>query len=75
MAEPTTITSEGQVTVPKEIRERLRLKSGDKMALTLLSDGTVIMRPKTRRLPDLSGLLTPPGQVGVAIKHMDPFKS
>ncbi len=75
MADPTTMTSKGQVTVPKEIRERLRLKSGDKMAFTMLSDGTVIMRPKTRRLADLAGLLTRPGQAGIAIEDLDPFKS
>ncbi|HWS73770.1 MAG TPA: AbrB/MazE/SpoVT family DNA-binding domain-containing protein [Quisquiliibacterium sp.] len=44
------MTSKGQVTVPREIRDRLGLESGDKMAFTMLSDGTVVMRPKTRRL-------------------------
>jgi AbrB family looped-hinge helix DNA binding protein len=74
MSDPTTLTSKGQVTVPKEIRERLGLKSGDKMAFTMLSDGTVVMRPKTRRLADLAGSLTRPGQARVAIEEMDPFK-
>ena len=74
MADPTTLTSKGQVTVPREIRERLGLKSGDKMAFTMLSDGTVVMRPKTRRLADLAGSLTRTGQPKVAIEAMDPFK-
>jgi len=63
MADATTMTTKGQVTVPREIRDRLGLKSGDKMAFTMLSDGTVVMRPKTRRLADLAGSLTPPGQL------------
>ena len=75
MADPTTMTSKGQVTVPREIRERLGLKSGDKMAFTMLSDGTVVMRPKTRRLADLAGALSRPGQPTVSIEDMDPFKS
>jgi AbrB family looped-hinge helix DNA binding protein len=74
MSDPTTLTSKGQVTVPREIRDRLGLKSGDKIAFTLLSDGTVIMRPKTRRLADLAGMLTRPGQPKVSIEDMDPFK-
>lgn len=32
MADATTMTTRGQVTVPREIRDRLGLKSGDKMA-------------------------------------------
>ena len=73
MADPTTMTSKGQVTVPREIRDRLGLKAGDKMAFTMLSDGTVIMWPKTRRLIDLAGSLTRPGQPAVAVADMNPF--
>ena len=75
MAAATIMTTKGQVTVPQEIRDRLGLKSGDKMAFTMLSDGTVVMRPKTRRLADLAGSLTRPGQPKVAVKDMSPFKA
>jgi antitoxin PrlF len=75
MADATTMTTKGQVTVPREIRDRLGLKSGDKMAFTMLSDGTVVMRPKTRRLADLAGSLTRPGQPKIAIEDMNPFKT
>lgn len=75
MADATTMTTKGQVTVPREIRDRLGLKSGDKMAFTMLSDGTVVMRPKTRRLADLAGSLTRPGQPTVAVEDMNPFKA
>ena len=75
MADATTMTTKGQVTVPREIRDRLGLKSGDKMAFTMLSDGTVVMRPKTRRLADLAGSLTRPGQPKVAVEGMNPFKA
>jgi antitoxin PrlF len=75
MADATTMTTKGQVTVPREIRDRLGLKSGDKMTFTMLSDGTIVMRPKTRRLADLSGSLTRPGQPKVAVEDMNPFKA
>jgi AbrB family looped-hinge helix DNA binding protein len=74
MADATTLTSKGQVTVPRDIRDRLGLKAGDKMAFTLLSDGTVVMRPKTRRLTDLMGSLTRAGQPTVAGEEMKPFR-
>lgn len=75
MADATTMTTKGQVTVPREIRDRLGLKSGDKMAFTMLSDGTVVMRPKTRRLADLAGSLTRPRQPKVAVEEMRPFET
>ena len=75
MADATTMTTKGQVTVPREIRDRLGLKSGDKMVFTMLSDGTIVMRPKTRRLADLAGSLTRPGQPRIAIEDMTPFRS
>lgn len=74
MSDATTMTTKGQVTVPREIRERLGLKSGDKMSFTLLSDGTVVMRPKTRRLAELAGMLARPGQPRVAVEDMKPFR-
>jgi AbrB family looped-hinge helix DNA binding protein len=75
MADPTTMTTKGQVTVPREIRDRLGLKSGDKMAFTLLSDGTIVMRPKRRRLAELAGSLSRPRQPRVAVESMSPFKT
>ena len=73
MAE-ATMTVKGRITVPREIRNRLGLKSGDKVAFTMLSDGTVIVRPKTRRLADLVGSLTRPDQPSVPVEEMDPFR-
>jgi antitoxin PrlF len=70
----TTLTSKGQVTVPREIRERLGLTSGDKLAFTLLSDGTIVVRPKTRSMAELAGILTRPHQPKVAVGDMHPFR-
>ncbi|HEY9110115.1 MAG TPA: AbrB/MazE/SpoVT family DNA-binding domain-containing protein [Roseateles sp.] len=66
-------TSKGQTTIPKEFRERLGLKPGDKLTFTTLSDGTIVMRAKTRRLLDLVGGLTRPGQPSVSVGEMSPF--
>ena len=70
MSEPTIMSIKGQVTIPREVRERLGLQAGDKIAWSLLSNGTVVVRPKTRRLVDLVGMLTRPGQPGVTVDEM-----
>ena len=70
MSEPTTMSIKGQVTIPRAVRERLGLQAGDKIAWSLLSNGTVVVRPKTRRLVGLVGMLTRPGQPGVTVDEM-----
>lgn len=39
----TTLTSKGQVTIPKELREKLGLQQGDKLVL-VEEDGNIILR-------------------------------
>lgn len=70
MTTTTTLTSKGQVTVPRAIRERMALKPGDKIQFSLLSDGTLIIRPKTRRLSELAGILHKPEQQSIPIEQM-----
>jgi len=43
MTTTATLTSKGQITIPKEIREKLDLKKGDKLVL-VEKDGNVILR-------------------------------
>jgi AbrB family looped-hinge helix DNA binding protein len=57
MGSEATLTSKGQTTIPKLIRDSLGIKTGDKMTFTLMPDGVVIMRVKNRRMSDLAGLL------------------
>jgi antitoxin PrlF len=40
MKTSTTLTSKGQTTIPKEIRDSLGMKPGDGMTFTLMPDGT-----------------------------------
>jgi AbrB family looped-hinge helix DNA binding protein len=39
------ITTKGQATIPKAIREHLRLKPGDRVKFFLHPDGTVVLLP------------------------------
>ncbi len=42
----SAITSKGQATIPKAIRDHLRLKPGDRVKFFVHPDGTVVLLPK-----------------------------
>jgi antitoxin PrlF len=41
-----TITSKGQTTIPKAVRDHLGLKPGDRVKFFLHPDGSVVLLPK-----------------------------
>jgi AbrB family looped-hinge helix DNA binding protein len=49
----TTLTSKGQVTLPKAIRDRLALKQGDRFRVAVGHDGSVTL--ERERQPSLEG--------------------
>ncbi len=55
-----TLTSKGQTTIPKDIRDRLHLKPGDRLEFVLQPDGRVLMIPATVDVRDLKGILPKP---------------
>ena len=63
-----TLTSKGQTTIPKPIRDSLRMKAGDKMSLTLMPDGVVIMQVKNRHVSDLAGQFYKKGRKPVPVE-------
>lgn len=66
-----TITSKGQVTIPKEIRDSLLLHNGDKLDFSITDRGEVILRPLTRRVADVFGRLHKPGQAARSTDDMN----
>ena len=48
MSNEAILTSKGRTTIPKKIREGLRVKRGDRMTFTLLPDGIVLIRVKNK---------------------------
>jgi len=51
------VTSKGQVTIPKQVRQHLRLGTGDQVEFVVQEAGTVLLRPLDRPVRDLFGLL------------------
>ncbi|HEX9726491.1 MAG TPA: AbrB/MazE/SpoVT family DNA-binding domain-containing protein [Vicinamibacteria bacterium] len=45
----STVTSKGQVTIPKAIRERLGLSEGDTLEFAIDDAGRIVARPAERR--------------------------
>ncbi len=72
MTTAATLTSKGQTTIPKEIRDSLGIKPGDRMTFTLMPDATVLMRVKTKHAADLAGLLHKKGRKAVPVGQMAP---
>ena len=46
---PTTLTSKGQVTIPKRIRDALQLLPGTSVEFSVNADGEVVLHPPRLR--------------------------
>ncbi len=64
-----TVTSKGQITIPKPIREALELEPGDRVAFRLNDEGKVILEPETLDLMGLFGSLKS-AVSGVSVEDM-----
>ena len=66
-----TMTSKGQTTVPKEVRDRLGLTAGVQVEW-ILEDGQARIKPRTLRAVDLAGFLgQPPNKREATIADMN----
>ena len=65
------ITSKGQITLPKEIREHLQIGAGDRLEFLLEEDGEVRLRPLTGSVEALFGMLHRPGSPPRSAEEID----
>lgn len=65
-----TITSKGQVTIPKQVRDILRLRPGDRLDFLVEADGTVRIAPVTASVKDLKGIVPKPAK-SLSLEDMD----
>ena len=66
-----TLTSKGQITLPKEIRDRLQLDAGATLEFELLPDDTILARPVKADARRIRGLLKSPHARPLSIEDMD----
>jgi antitoxin PrlF len=66
-----TVTSKGQVTIPKSIRDALRLHTGDKLEFIVTQEGDTLLRPVTKKVDDVFGRLHKRERSPVSVEEMD----
>ena len=54
-----TVTTKGQITLPKPIRDRLRVKAGDQVSFREREDGSIVVEAATIDLLELRGTIVP----------------
>ena len=65
----STLSSKGQITLPKTIRDQLCLGPGDKVEFLVMEDGRIEMVPVTLPITGLKGM-TPKPQCPVTLEEM-----
>ena len=66
-----TLTSKGQTTIPKDIRDGLGMAPGDQLEFHLLSNSSATLRVRRGGLKDFIGILRRPGQSSLSLNAMD----
>lgn len=65
-----TLTSKGQVTIPKSVRDALALDPGDRLEFRVRDDGVVEVRPQDVDLLSLIGAVKPRKR-GITVEQMN----
>jgi AbrB family looped-hinge helix DNA binding protein len=57
MSTTLTVSSKGQIAIPRKYREALRLSEGAKLKISLGLDGTLVIKPLKGNIVDIFGCL------------------
>ena len=57
MAKPTTVTSKGQITIPKDVRDALGIAEHDQIIIFVEGDKAIMKPVRKRSLLDFRGAL------------------
>ncbi len=66
-----TVTAKRQVTIPKEIRDYLKLETGSKVEFVIDESGNVKIVPLNVPVEALSGVLHRPGMKSATLEEME----
>ena len=66
-----TMTSKGQITVPKEVRDDLKLVTGSKVMFVKLRAGQYRIIARTGSIEDLAGMLYDPDRPALTIEEIN----
>ncbi len=65
------LTSKGQVTIPKAVRDSLGLHAGDKVEFVITESREALLRPITKKVDDVFGKLYKPGRKPISVEKMN----
>ena len=66
-----TVTSKGQITIPKEIRDQMRLKPGDRVDFIKDRTGRILLKPINTDFRSLKGIIKSPFNRPITLEEMD----
>lgn len=58
----STLTSKGQLTIPKSIRKKFKLHRGDKIEFFVDNEGAIVLVPVKSSVKELKGMVLPPNK-------------
>ena len=70
----STITAKGQTTVPADVRARVHAEPGTRLVWSVMPDGTIIVRAKTKSILDMAGMLKVARGKHVSVDDMNPWR-
>jgi AbrB family looped-hinge helix DNA binding protein len=66
-----TVTSKGQITIPKEIRDQMGLKPGDRVDFIKDRAGRILLKPINTDFRSLKGIIKSPFNRPITLEEMD----
>ena len=66
-----TITTKGQVTIPKAIRDSLMLSAGDKIEFVVIDKREALIRPVSKKVDEVFGLLHKRDRKVISVEEMN----
>jgi AbrB family looped-hinge helix DNA binding protein len=66
-----TITTKGQITIPKAIRDSLMLSAGDKIEFIVIDKREALIRPVSKKVDEVFGMLHKQDREALSVDEMN----
>ena len=66
-----TLTSKGQITIPKPVRDSPHLRSGDRVEFVVHGSSEAVLRPITKGVDEVFGRLHDPKRPPLTVEQMN----
>jgi AbrB family looped-hinge helix DNA binding protein len=66
-----TITSKGQITIPKVVRDSLMLNVGDRIEFVVTDKREALIRPISKKVDEVFGRLHKAGRKAISLEDMN----